>query len=209
MAKTTKRSLDRDEYLRLLEQTQSPSFSPAPERAGGGPAAGPDDLHPPVPGPLPPLFTAYHDFVNFADLKAGQYDPASYYAALRGSDTVVLPADQAMADALGYDASKIFYGNAGDDFIVGGALNDLISGDDAHDRLFGNAGDDILAGGNGNDQLFAATGNDILYAGMGIDYLDAGAGNDIIVSTEDDQHGNQGLENAPHPFGDPFGAQTG
>lgn len=200
MTRTTKRSVDRDEQLRLLEQTRNVSFTQLAEHAGGGPAAGPGDLHPPVPGPLPPLFTSAPDFVNFANVKAGQYDPTSYYAALRGSDTVVLPASQAAADAIGYDATKIFSGNAGDDFIVGGALNDLISGDDANDRLFGNAGDDILAGGNGNDQLFGAAGNDIFYTGNGIDYVDAGAGNDIIVSTENDQLTNQNLEDAPNPL---------
>jgi Ca2+-binding RTX toxin-like protein len=202
MAKSLKRPLDRDDLL--LHGTGSEIFiwtPPPPTR--GGPAAGPGDVL--NPGPLPPLFTPSPDNVNFNTLKANQYDPASYYSALRGDDTVVLPADQTKADAIGYDPAQIFYGAAGNDFIVGGALNDLISGDDANDRIFGNAGDDILAGGNGNDQLFAAAGNDILYAGKGIDYLDAGAGNDIIVATEDDQLANEDLDNAPHPFGDPSG----
>jgi Ca2+-binding RTX toxin-like protein len=204
MAKSFKRLFDRDDVPAGGNQQEVFIWTkPPPRPFDGGPAAGPGDVL--NPGPLPPLFTPSPDNVNFNTLKANQYDPASYYSALRGDDFVVLPADQAKADAIGYDPTQIFYGAAGNDFIVGGALNDLVSGDDANDRIFSNAGDDILAGGNGNDQLFAAAGNDILYAGLGIDYLDAGTGNDIIVATETDQLANEDLDEAPHPFGDPFG----
>ena len=196
MAKFLKRLLDRDELL------QSASIDSYIWTRPPDPTLGPGDVL--NPGPLSPLFTPSADNVNFNTLKANQYEPASYYSALRGNDTVVLPADQAAADAIGYDPGQIFYGAAGDDFIVGGALNDLISGDGANDRIFSNTGDDILAGGDGNDQLFAAGGNDILYAGKGIDYLDAGAGNDIIVSTEDDQGWNDKQPNALAPFAGPF-----
>jgi Ca2+-binding RTX toxin-like protein len=203
MAKSLKRLFEDNLSSVVGSAVDAYIWTRPPQPSAGGPVPpGPGDVL--NPGPLPPLFTPSPDNVNFNDLKANQYDPASYYSALRGDDTVVLPADQAKADAIGYDPTKIFYGAAGNDFIVGGALNDLISGDDANDRLFGNAGDDILAGGNGNDQLFAASGNDILYAGMGIDYLDAGAGNDIIVSTEDDQHVNDDLDHAPNPFLSPY-----
>jgi Ca2+-binding RTX toxin-like protein len=197
MAKFLKRIFDSDLFS-VIGPALDAYIWTRPPPADGGPAPGPGDVL--NPGPLPPLFTPSPDNVNFNTLKANQYDPASYYSALRGDDTVVLPADQAKADAIGYDPTQIFYGAAGNDFIVGGALNDLISGDDANDRIFGNAGDDILAGGNGNDQLFAAAGNDILYAGNGIDYLDAGAGNDIIVANEDDQLANEMGHNAPAPF---------
>jgi Ca2+-binding RTX toxin-like protein len=199
MAKSFKRLFDRGDVPAGGSQHEVFIWTKPPSRPfDGGPAAGPGDVL--NPGPLPPLFTPSPDNVNFNTLKANQYDPASYYSALRGDDFVVLPADQAKADAIGYDPTQIFYGAAGNDFIVGGALNDLISGDDANDRIFSNAGDDILAGGNGNDQLFAAGGNDILYAGTGIDYLDAGGGNDIIVTTETDQLANEHLDDAPDPF---------
>jgi hypothetical protein len=206
MARSFKRLFDRDDVPAAGIQHEIFIWTKPPSGPfDGGPAEGPGDVL--NPGPLPPLFTPSPDNVNFNTLKANQYDPASYYSALRGDDFVVLPADQAKADAIGYDPTQIFYGAAGNDFIVGGALNDLVSGDDANDRIFSNAGDDILAGGNGNDQLFAATGDDILYAGTGIDYLDAGAGNDILVSLEDDQHANEDFDNAPSPFPlqDPFG----
>lgn len=197
MAKSLKRLFDRDDLLTRTNGSETFIWIPPPPLPAG-PAAGPGDVL--DPGPLPPSFTPSPDNVNFNSLKANQYGPASYYSALRGNDTVVLPADQAKADAIGYDPTQIFYGAAGDDFIVGGALNDLISGDGANDRIFSNTGDDILAGGDGNDQLFAAAGNDILYAGKGMDYLDAGAGNDIMVSTDDDQGWNNNQENAPAPF---------
>jgi hypothetical protein len=203
MAKSFKRLFDRGDVPAGGSQHEVFIWTKPPSRPfDGGPAAGPGDVL--NPGPLPPLFTPSPDNVNFNTLKANQYDPASYYSALRGDDFVVLPADQAKADAIGYDPTQIFYGAAGNDFIVGGALNDLISGDDANDRIFSNAGDDILAGGNGNDQLFAAAGNDILYAGTGIDYLDAGGGNDIIAATETDQLANEHLDDAPHPFDNQF-----
>lgn len=197
MSSTIKRPLEEEELFRSIQTTPTTYALRPPGDGGGEPR--PDDLL--GNGPLPSLFTWNPDFVDFADVKAGQYDPASYYDALRGNDTVVLPADQAAADAIGYDATRIFYGNAGNDFIVGGKLNDLVSGDSGNDRLFGNQGDDVLAGGTGNDQLFGSVGNDLLYAGTGIDYVEGGDGDDIIVSTEDDQHVNDALPYAPDPFG--------
>jgi Ca2+-binding RTX toxin-like protein len=140
-----------------------------------------------APLPKPPLFTPYNDVVDFNDLSPGQYDPASYYSALRGSDLVHLPADQATANLLGYDALKIFYGDLGNDYIVGGALNDLISGDQGNDTLFGAGGDDGLAGGSGNDLLFGGEGNDVVIAGIGLDYIEGGAGDDLIVAQDADQ----------------------
>ena len=149
MPRIFKRLLDRDD---LPARDTTPDIfiwtRPPPAPSGGFPA-GPGDLL--DPGPLPPLFTPSPDNVNFNTLKANQYDPASYYSALRGDDTVVLPSDAARAAAIGYDPTRIFYGAAGNDFIVGGSLHDLISGDDANDRIFSNAGDDIIAGGDGND----------------------------------------------------------
>jgi Ca2+-binding RTX toxin-like protein len=161
---------------------------------------GPDGFLPGA-GPLPPLFTWGHDNVNFVNVDPNEYDPASYYSAQRGNDTVVLPVDQAKATAIGYDPSHIFHGDAGDDFIVGGQMNDRISGDTGNDRLFGNAGDDLMMGSAGHDQLFGATGNDELHAGDGLDYIDAGAGNDLIFANDDDGKLLAVFESYPGPFG--------
>jgi hypothetical protein len=140
-----------------------------------------------MPLPKPPLFTPYADTVDFNDIMPGKYDPASFYSALRGNDVVELPADQATADLLGYDPLKVFYGDLGNDHITGGALNDLISGDQGHDTLLGAGGDDGLTGGSGNDLLFGGDGKDVVIAGIGLDYIEGGAGNDLIVAQDADQ----------------------
>ncbi len=201
MARTTRRSpvrdLERDAFLDLPSGT----FTTSAIRAGGGPALGPGDLLP-GGGFLPSLFTWGHDNVNFADVGPNEYNPASYYAAQRGNDTVVLPADQAMADAIGYNAANTFHGDAGDDFVVGGAMDDRITGDTGNDRLFGNAGDDVMMGSAGHDQLFGAAGNDELHAGTGLDYIDAGAGDDLIIASDDDGKMLGILDSYPGPFGD-------
>jgi Ca2+-binding RTX toxin-like protein len=198
MAKSLKQLFDRDE---LLGSTAVDAYIWTKPPQPDGPAAGPGGILNPGPQPLPPLFTWGHDNVNFANVDAGEYAPASYYNALRGNDTVVLPPDQVKATAIGYDPTKDFHGEAGDDFIVGGALNDRVFGDMHNDRLFGNSGDDFMAGGNGDDQLFGAAGNDVLYAGVGLDYIDAGSGDDLIFSTEDDELALAPFESVPGPFG--------
>jgi Ca2+-binding RTX toxin-like protein len=139
------------------------------------------------PQPKPPLFTPYADYVDFNNVTVGQYAPASFYSALGGADIVHLPVDQAAADALGYDATKIFNGENGNDYIGGGALNDLILGDAGNDILYGKAGDDGLAGGLGNDRLYGDVGKDIILLGTGIDYVEGGAGKDIIVAKDIDE----------------------
>ena len=192
MAKFLKRMLDRDDLLHSAS-IDSYIWTRPPD-----PALGPGGIL--NPGPLPPLFTTGHDNVNFANVGPNDYDPASYYAALRGNDTVVLPADQAKATAIDYDAANTFHGNDGNDFIVGGALNDRINGGHHDDRLFGNGGDDMMVGDTGHDQLFGAAGNDTLYAGEGLDYLDGGSGDDLIMAVEDDELLLPLLFDIPGPF---------
>lgn len=51
-------------------------------------------------------------------------------------------------------------GGAGDDVIVGNALNN---------KLWGGAGSDVLKGGDGNDRLDGGAGHDMLYGGAGED----------------------------------------
>ncbi len=197
MARSPRWLLDRDELLSTLTAIDSYIWT-RPPPPQGGPASGPGGVL--NPGPLPPLFTKGHDNVNFASVAPNDYDPATYYDALRGNDTVVLPADQAKATAIGYNAANTFHGNVGDDFIVGGALNDRINGDGHNDRLFGNAGDDMIVGGTGHDQIFGASGNDAIYAGVGIDYIDAGSGDDIIMANDDDEFLLPIFESVPGPF---------
>jgi Ca2+-binding RTX toxin-like protein len=189
MAKTTKRKFGTDEaQATLSSQTVLAAQSDDPT-----------DKYTPLP--KPPLFTPNSDTVNFANVKAGQYDPASFYAALTGNDSVLLPADQAKANALGYDATQIFHGGSGNDAVTGGALNDFVFGDTGNDTLRGAAGNDGLAGGSGNDQLYGGTGNDIIVTGIGIDYVEGGSGNDFITAKDTDDGLMPPGASAPAPFG--------
>lgn len=62
-----------------------------------------------------------------------------------------------------------FYGEAGNDYLAGGRVNDLIDGGEGNDRLFGGIGDDVLLGGSGNDRLSGGTGNDYAMGGGQVD----------------------------------------
>jgi Ca2+-binding RTX toxin-like protein len=176
MAKTVNRRFGLDETAMAHFEPQSAS---ALVDNGGGSKYWPQ--------PKPPLFTPYADFVDFNNVTAGKYAPASFYSALGGADIVHLPVDQAAADALGYDATKIFHGDNGNDYIIGGALNDLIIGGADNDILFGKSGDDGLAGGTGNDRFYGDAGKDIIILGTGIDYVEGGADSDIILAKDIDE----------------------
>jgi hypothetical protein len=67
-----------------------------------------------------------------------------------------------------------------DDRIVGGNLNDTLSGLGGDDHLRGNGGNDRLLGGGGHDTLVGDADNDTLIGGAGDDRLDGGTGNDRL-----------------------------
>ncbi|WBY08674.1 cadherin domain-containing protein [Sphingomonas sp. 7/4-4] len=60
---------------------------------------------------------------------------------------------------------------AGNDVALGGAGDDLVSGD---------ADNDIVVGGLGNDQVLGGSGNDLLTGDEGLDEVYGGDGNDIV-----------------------------
>jgi Ca2+-binding RTX toxin-like protein len=64
------------------------------------------------------------------------------------------------------DLAVTAYGNAGNDWLVGGSKNDF---------LYGGAGNDWLSGRGGNDTLYGGAGDDWLLGGDGSDFLDAGS----------------------------------
>ncbi len=75
---------------------------------------------------------------------------------------------------------------------VGGAGNDIITGNELANTLTGNAGDDVLNGGEGDDYLDGGAGRDQLIGGAGNDILvfdaaddlaalDGGAGSDVLI----------------------------
>jgi Ca2+-binding RTX toxin-like protein len=82
--------------------------------------------------------------------------------------------------AMGNGRDSVHLLDSGNDTIVGGSGDDVISGGKGNSSLFGGAGDDILALGSGNDTLNGGSGDDSLVAGTGVDSLIGGAGNDLL-----------------------------
>ena len=78
------------------------------------------------------------------------------------------------------------YGLGGGDYLVGGALADLIDGGTGNDTLDGGDGDDNLIGGVGDDTLYGGNSDDILTGSMGDDTLRGQAGNDTYIFSKGD-----------------------
>ena len=70
-------------------------------------------------------------------------------------------------------------GGAGDDLYTGNALANSIDGGAGNDTLIGNAGTDTLTGGIGNDSLSGGADSDRLDGGAGADTLAGGSERDI------------------------------
>ncbi|QEF99651.1 Hemolysin, chromosomal [Stieleria maiorica] len=64
-----------------------------------------------------------------------------------------------------------FYGNEGDDTLIGGAGHDKLDGGDGNDTIDGRSGDDVIYGGDGIDILIGGLGRDKLRSGDGDDQL--------------------------------------
>jgi Ca2+-binding RTX toxin-like protein len=74
----------------------------------------------------------------------------------KGDDTVVM-------DASGGERWKAeFYGEDGNDHLVGSAMDDLLDGGKGNDTLEGGPGHDTMIGDQGND-LLISDGNDVLF----------------------------------------------
>ena len=68
-------------------------------------------------------------------------------------------------------------------FIFGGAIPEVIEGDQYDDHLFGGAGNDTLDGKASNDYIDGQTGDDLLIGGEGNDTLVGGKDNDTYQFT--------------------------
>jgi Ca2+-binding RTX toxin-like protein len=66
--------------------------------------------------------------------------------------------------------------------VIGGAGNDVLTGNALDNRLVGNDGNDILIGNSGNDQLVGWNGRDIQIGGAGLDLLEGGNDDDILIA---------------------------
>ena len=88
----------------------------------------------------------------------------------------------------------IFYGNQGDDTLIGGSGNDSLYGGKGNNVLYGGLGDDSLKAGTGDSTLAGNQGNDTLVAGTGSDSLMGGQGNDVLRggTGDDTMNGGQG-----------------
>ena len=73
--------------------------------------------------------------------------------------------------------------------IIGGAGQNIASGDGASqwivlgaddDVIHGGGGNDVVASKGGNDRLYGDDGNDTIVGGIGDDHLEGGAGNDVL-----------------------------
>lgn len=81
----------------------------------------------------------------------------------------------------GNGLANVLTGNAGDDVLKGGAGDDTLDGGTGNDDLDGGADNDRLFGGVGSDVLKGGAGDDVLKGGAGADTLTGGAGFDQFV----------------------------
>lgn len=148
----------------------------------------------------------------------GQY----YYNALEGwefNERDIIPGGGTYESSAKMQGVSLF-GDAGNDFLMGGLRSDYLSGGadkdtiaggegqdvidggQANDLLMGSEGDDLIMGGEGDDTLFGSQGgaradasdNDVLYGGSGSDQLNGGAGKDYLEggTGRDTLHGEEG-----------------
>ena len=133
-----------------------------------------------------PLFDNTANSVDFNSVSAGTYIAGSQYDALDGDDFVTLASSAAAAAAAGYTVGTAFNAGAGNDTIIGGALDDLINGDAGNDTLDAGTGLDTLNGGDGDDRLILGDvdTDDALDGGAGSDtavYIATGAGDHELI----------------------------
>ena len=87
-----------------------------------------------------------------------------------------------MGTAFGFGGADTLLGtNLSNDFLYGGAGNDILNATGGDDFLFGQGDNDQLSGGTGRDHLFGGQGNDTLDAGTGTNLMAGGAGDDTYI----------------------------
>jgi Ca2+-binding RTX toxin-like protein len=119
-----------------------------------------------------------------------------------GVDTAdYLAAAEAVTVNLTISTAQLVSINQGSDTLIsienllGGAFNDVLTGNTLANRLFGNGGDDTmmadagfdyLDGGDGNDSLNGGKNGDAMLGGLGNDLLGGGQGHDTLNGGDGD-----------------------
>lgn len=87
-------------------------------------------------------------------------------------------------------------GLGGIDLMVGNAANDVMSGNADNDTMHGNAGSDTIMGDGGTDVIEGMDGNDNLSGNDGDDFVRGWNGNDIVNGNagNDDVRGSPGAD---------------
>jgi Ca2+-binding RTX toxin-like protein len=117
------------------------------------------------------------DFSQLPDDLGGGQGPIEIHAVSTVTDPTEY-SDDKFVGAPGH--INVFDGGLGFDSIVGGNLNDRLSGGGDSDKIEGGRGNDLLLGGAAADKLLGGPGRDILKGGAGSDKLLGGPGRDIL-----------------------------
>jgi Ca2+-binding RTX toxin-like protein len=140
----------------------------------------------------------------------GPFDEVSYAARTTAVTVDLDGADDDGAsgerDNVRVDVERVT-GGAGNDWLIGSDVVNLLVGGGGQDFLGGHAGDDTLLGGAGNDVANGGDGQDALNGGPGADTLYGAAGNDSLnaidgVGANDDLIGAQNLDSCQSDAGD-------
>lgn len=129
-----------------------------------------------------------NQFINIVNL-AGL--PLGFVQLTPNDDQVTISPQVAQQNPRGVFAdagNDQIVGSAIDDVVNGNQGNDTILGENGNDFLRGGQGDDLLRGGPGNDIVIGNLGNDQLQGGVGNDFLRGGKGNDVLFGGEGDDY---------------------
>lgn len=141
------------------------------------------------------------DLVIGGTSKAGEPDAGDQVYGDEGEDTVI--GDNADSPSIPSYPADLEDGSAtpttgGDDYVYGGAANDLAYGGLRDDYVYGGGGDDDLEGNNASDRVFGEAGTDNVIGGSsqsggddaadnevgrpdGADFLYGGGGDDVLT----------------------------
>jgi hypothetical protein len=116
---------------------------------------------------------------NDAGVDYARYDDANYGNLVIRLDAPGANTGAAAGDS--YDGIEGLVGGAGNDTVIGNALNNYLFGSGGADLVYGGVGNDYLSGDAGGDNLWGGAGADAHYGGNdGVDYArydDANWGN--------------------------------